>query len=46
MSLDNVGSEDDDLGSRSKRANTIYRVLSTFLGLIKFVIAITQRRKV
>lgn len=46
MSLDNVGSEGGDLRSRSKKANTIYRVLSTFLGLIRLVVAITQRRKV
>lgn len=46
MSLDNVGSEDSDLRSRSRKANAIYRVLSTLLGLIKLVVAIAQRRKV
>lgn len=46
MSLDNVGSEGSDLRSRSMKANAFYRALSSFLGLIKLVIAITQRRKV
>lgn len=46
MSLDNVGSENSDLRSGSKKASATCRVLSTLFGLIKLVFAITQRRKV